>query len=91
MGLLSIVSPVSSSSHETFTKSAVYTNESLYETCESVTERYGPFDLLHTHDWLTSFAAIRYKHAHKMPLLATVHATERGRGRGSLGTPWLMR
>ncbi len=43
-----------------------------------------PFDLIHAHDWLVAFAGIALKHAHQTPLLATIHATECGRGRGTL-------
>jgi glycogen(starch) synthase len=42
------------------------------------------FDLIHAHDWLVALAAIALKNVHKAPLLATIHATERGRGRGLL-------
>jgi glycosyltransferase involved in cell wall biosynthesis len=42
----------------------------------------GGFDLIHNHDWLSSFAAIDLKHMHKLPLLSTVHATEIGRNQG---------
>jgi len=42
------------------------------------------FDMIHAHDWLVSFAAVEIKHERRWPLLATIHATERGRGRGSL-------
>ena len=38
--------------------------------------------LLHVHDWLTYFCGVRLKHAHKLPLLATIHATEFGRNSG---------
>lgn len=38
--------------------------------------------LLHAHDWLSQFAAVALKHKHKLPLLATVHATEHGRNYG---------
>lgn len=41
----------------------------------------GGFDLIHAHDWLVGFAAIELKLAHKCPLVATMHATERGRWR----------
>ncbi|MGI6367479.1 MAG: glycosyltransferase family 4 protein [Anaerolineae bacterium] len=44
----------------------------------------GPFELIHNHDWLTAVAAREIKLRNRMPLVATVHATERGRGRGSL-------
>lgn len=62
-------------------------NETIKEACDAIIEREGPFDLIHHHDWLTSFAAIRLKHEYKIPLLATIHATERGRGRGELVGP----
>jgi len=74
-----------------FYQRAVYTNDILYSACLEINTRYGPFELVHTHDWLTSFAAISYKHECKTPLLATIHATERGRGRGSLGSEMAYR
>ncbi len=57
------------------------------------------FDLIHAHDWLVAFAADSLKRLHKTPLVATMHATERGRGRGNLngemayainGTEWWL-
>jgi glycogen(starch) synthase len=45
------------------------------------------FDLIHAHDWLVSFAAIGLKRALRIPLLATVHATEYGRSQGRLDSP----
>ncbi len=62
----------------------VQANVPLARAGEEIVQRYGPFDLLHNHDWLTSFAARSLKHQYKLPLLATIHATERGRGRGHL-------
>jgi glycosyltransferase involved in cell wall biosynthesis len=47
-------------------------------------ESYGAFSLIHTHDWLTSFTSIALKQAWQIPLVTTIHATERGRGRGHL-------
>ena len=38
--------------------------------------------LLHAHDWLAYFAAGELKFAFKLPLVATVHATEFGRNNG---------
>lgn len=52
----------------------------------SLWEALGGFDLIHVHDWLVAFAGGALKHGHKTPLLATIHATERGRGRGHLGS-----
>lgn len=38
-----------------------------------------PFDLIHVHDWLVASAGIALKHFWKVPLVVTIHATERGR------------
>ena len=42
----------------------------------------GPFDIIHAHDWLVGDAAIALKHHFKVPLIATIHATEHGRYNG---------
>ncbi|MEH2010134.1 glycosyltransferase family 4 protein [Nostoc sp.] len=42
----------------------------------------GSFDLIHAHDWLVGDAAIALKHNFKIPLIATIHATEYGRYNG---------
>jgi glycosyltransferase involved in cell wall biosynthesis len=41
-----------------------------------------PADLIHAHDWLVAPAAIALKHLHRIPLIATIHATEWGRRGG---------
>ncbi len=43
------------------------------------------FDLIHVHDWLTGFVGNNLQQFWQKPLLATIHATERGRGRGYIG------
>ncbi len=60
------------------------TNATLCHAAESVIAQEEPFDLIHNHDWLTAPAAWELKHAFKLPLVGTIHATERGRGRGHL-------
>ena len=45
-------------------------------------DRGQPFDLIHAHDWLVGDAAIALKHCFKLPLVATIHATEHGRNNG---------
>jgi len=40
------------------------------------------FDIIHGHDWLVAYAARVLKHSHKLPLVATIHATEAGRNHG---------
>ncbi|HEX2910185.1 MAG TPA: glycosyltransferase family 4 protein [Chloroflexia bacterium] len=67
-----------------FFASAWQRNLRLYEEACAVIEKYGPFNLLHVHDWLVAFAGEQLKRHFKLPLLATIHATERGRGRGYL-------
>src|SRR5574341_874475 len=64
---------------------AQQTNRNLEEQAEVLFDQFGGFDLIHAHDWLVAFAAANLKRLHKTPLLATIHATERGRGRGHLG------
>ena len=38
--------------------------------------------VIHAHDWLTGFAGKNLKHKYKLPLVATIHATEHGRNHG---------
>ncbi|MEW6275154.1 MAG: glycosyltransferase family 4 protein [Bacillota bacterium] len=38
--------------------------------------------LIHAHDWLVAYAARALKHAYRLPLIATIHATEYGRNYG---------
>ncbi len=45
-------------------------------------QEQGSFDLIHAHDWLVGDAAIALKHTFKIPLIATIHATEYGRHNG---------
>jgi glycosyltransferase involved in cell wall biosynthesis len=40
------------------------------------------YDLVHAHDWLVAFAARTLKHGLRLPLVATIHATEWGRNHG---------
>lgn len=47
---------------------------------------YDGFDLIHVHDWLLADVAITLKHHFKRPLIATIHAIERGRRRGHIDT-----
>lgn len=42
------------------------------------------YDLIHIHEWLTGVAGIALKHQWRVPLLATIHGTERGRHQGYL-------
>lgn len=75
------------------------TNLDLGEQGQRLIEELGGFDLIHAHDWLVAFAAASLKRMNRIPLIATIHATERGRGRGYLsgemsqainGTEWWL-
>ncbi|HLZ07525.1 MAG TPA: glycosyltransferase family 4 protein [Chloroflexota bacterium] len=68
-----------------FFPSARQMNESIESVGHKVWDEYGPFDLIHAHDWLVGFAAVSLKHQHRSALLTTIHATEYGRCRGALG------
>lgn len=39
-------------------------------------------DIIHAHDWLVAHAAIQLKKIYNKPMIATIHATERGRWSG---------
>ncbi|NLA04437.1 MAG: glycosyltransferase family 4 protein [Firmicutes bacterium] len=41
-----------------------------------------PFDLVHAHDWLVAYAGKGLKHIFRLPLIASIHATEFGRNHG---------
>jgi len=58
------------------------TNQSMQTEAQALVTDDGRFDIIHAHDWLVVYAAQALKHAFQLPLLATIHATERGRVRG---------
>jgi len=60
------------------------TNGELERYVEKLWPEVGGFDIIHAHDWLVAFAACALKRSFKIPLVATMHATERGRGGGYL-------
>lgn len=64
---------------------AMQTNLTIEKFAHELWAQTGGFDLIHAHDWLVSFVAIALKKIYKTPLVATMHATERGRGGGYLG------
>jgi len=69
-----------------FYTGAWQTNLRLEQYAHRLWEETGPFDLIHVHDWLMAFVGAALKRSYKVPLLTTMHATERGRGRGFLGS-----
>jgi len=57
-------------------------NESMGRHGGKLISEESPFDIIHAHDWLVGDAAIALKHTFKIPLIATIHATEYGRHNG---------
>ncbi len=57
-------------------------NLSMVEYAISLINSLGDLDLIHAHDWLVAYAGRALKHAYKLPLIATIHATEYGRNQG---------
>jgi len=61
------------------------TNALMERAAHDLADELGEFDMLHAHDWLAAHSGIGLKHAWQRPLVATIHATERGRQQGYVG------
>ncbi len=57
-------------------------NVALLEKAIPVLNENGNWNIIHAHDWLVAYAARALKHAYRVPLVATIHATEYGRNYG---------
>lgn len=57
-------------------------NFNLISKATEIINKEGPFDVIHAHDWLVAYAAKTLKDSFKMPIIATIHATEAGRNSG---------
>jgi glycosyltransferase involved in cell wall biosynthesis len=57
-------------------------NESMGRHGGKLIQEEGQFEIIHAHDWLVGDAAIALKLCFKVPLVATIHATEFGRYNG---------
>ena len=64
---------------------ALQTNTVMEQAARKLRDDIGGFDLIHAHDWLDTTVGVALKHAWRRPLVATIHATERGRGQGYVG------
>ena len=58
-------------------------NHKLVQLAARLPQRYRP-DVVHAHDWLVAWAADTLAAQWKRPLVATIHATERGRHQGHI-------
>ncbi|SEC53902.1 glycosyltransferase family 4 protein [Paenibacillus sp. GP183] len=61
-------------------------NLAFVDAIHNLTAQGVDFDLVHAHDWLVYYAARACKKTYKLPLIATIHATEFGRNQGLLET-----
>lgn len=57
-------------------------NRSLVAAAEALAAGRPAFDVVHAHDWLVGQAGMALKARWGTPLVATIHATERGRNNG---------
>ncbi len=60
----------------------LHLNLSMFEYATTLLNSIGGVDIVHAHDWLVAYAGRAVKHAFKIPLVATIHATEYGRNHG---------
>lgn len=60
----------------------LHLNLAMLEYTAGLVNSLGRVDLVHAHDWLVAFAARALKHVYRVPLMATIHATEYGRNHG---------
>lgn len=65
-----------------FTKWVMQLNFSMIEECTRLIRKLGKFDIIHAHDWLSTFAAKAIKWSFNIPMVSTIHATESGRNNG---------
>lgn len=63
--------------------SVIASNAYFVEEANRLAQQHA-YQLIHIHDWLTGMAGIVLKHQWKVPLLVTMHATERGRHQGHI-------
>jgi glycogen(starch) synthase len=62
-------------------------NVALLEKAVALVNDLKNINVIHAHDWLVAHAAASLKHAYRIPLVATIHATEYGRHQGHLPGP----
>ena len=57
-------------------------NFNMLAKANEIIAKEGKFDVIHAHDWLVTYAAKALKESYKIPIVATIHATENGRNSG---------
>ncbi|AAK79029.1 glycosyltransferase involved in cell wall biosynthesis [Clostridium acetobutylicum] len=67
---------------EDFTKWVMHLNFSMIEECTRLMKKIGKVDMIHVHDWLCVYCGKVLKWSYKIPMVCTIHATEKGRNNG---------
>lgn len=65
-----------------FTKWVMHLNFSIIQKGIELIRRFGRFDIIHAHDWLSAYSAKALKCSYNIPMVCTIHATEHGRNGG---------
>ncbi|WP_097026371.1 glycosyltransferase family 4 protein [Clostridium peptidivorans] len=65
-----------------FAKWVMHLNFAMIEEATRLIREVGRFDIIHAHDWLTTYTAKALKWSFSSPLVCTMHATEQGRNNG---------
>ena len=78
--------PVNRPAQDSIYTDVLKANTAFYATAVQLVNSGSVFDVIHVHDWLAGFAAIDMQTMLSVPLVATIHATERGRYRGLLNS-----
>lgn len=65
-----------------FTTWVMHANFALLEAALELTREWGEPDIVHAHDWLVVYSGKALKNLLRIPLTATIHATEHGRNNG---------
>lgn len=65
-----------------FAKWVMHLNFAMIEEAIRLMREVGRFDIIHAHDWLTTYAAKALKWSFNSPLVCTMHATEQARSNG---------
>ena len=65
-----------------FTKWVMQLNFAMIALATKIIREKGTFDIIHSHDWLTTFISKTLKMSYDIPIISTIHATEYGRNNG---------
>lgn len=67
----------------------LHQQQALYEHAVGELAKYGTYDVIHAHDWLTFRAALKARQCIDIPLIVHVHSVERDRAGGNDGNPYV--